>query len=136
MDNKLPVHITNEKDLEFYEAFISDMKSNNGKAMQIQHSNIPMTKQKQINFKTDSPTLCPDMLYKFLSNHIGKLIRIDFLIGNRTESKSGKLINVGKEYIVLKLFRSGCTMICDIKSIKFVTIVHDNDISKLRSLQR
>lgn len=134
MDNKLPDHITNEKDLEFYEAFISDMKNHNGKAMQIQHSNIPMPKQKQMNFKTASPAMCPDMLYKFLSNHIGKLIRIDFLISNRTESKSGKLLNVGKEYVVLKLFRNGCTMICDINSIKFVTVVHDNDISKLRKL--
>ena len=136
MDNKLPAHITNEKDLEFYEAFISDIKRENGKSLQIHNTNIPVNNPKPTHIKSNTSTICPDMLYTFLSNHIGKLIRIDFLIGNKMESKSGKLINVGKEYIVLKLFRNGCTMICDIKSIKFVTIVHDNDISKLRSLQR
>lgn len=134
MDNKSPIHITNEKDLEFYEKFISDIKREHGKTMPNNNTAPAKKSVAQTHAKSNISPTCPDMLYDFLSSHIGKLLRVDFLIGDRLESRKGKLLNVGKEYIVLKLFQNGCTVICDINSIKFVTVVHDNDISKLRKI--
>ena len=59
----------------------------------------------------------------FLREHIGKLVRVEFLIGtNGLDDRSGILIEVGASYIVLRSIYEGNLLYCDIYSIKFVTI--------------
>ena len=59
----------------------------------------------------------------FLRQHIGKLVRVEFLIGtNYLEDRTGILVEVGASYIVLRSIQDGNLLYCDIYSIKFVTI--------------
>ena len=67
----------------------------------------------------------------YLTQHVGKLMKIEFLLANTLESRIGWLMTVGSNYLVLKLYNSNTTMTCDIFSIRFVTIVHDNDLRRL-----
>ena len=133
MENKLPAHITNEKDLEYYEAFLQDTKNSNSSAKNMPVPSYPRGNNQMQNRGriTGNNISSPDMLHSFLTNHIGKLAKIEFLIGNKVETKTGILFNIGKEYIVLKPFKSNATIVCDIKTIKFITVIHDNDIRKL-----
>ena len=59
----------------------------------------------------------------FLRQHIGKLVRVEFLIGtNNLEDRTGILVEVGASYIVLRSIQDRNLLYCDIYSIKFVTI--------------
>lgn len=50
-------------------------------------------------------------------------MRIEFLIGSGAMTdRSGTLLQVGASYILIRLIDSDDIMMCDIYSIKFVTI--------------
>lgn len=59
----------------------------------------------------------------FLRTQIGRRIRVEFLIGtNAITDRSGVLIGVGASYILLRSEQTGEIIMCDLYSIKFVTI--------------
>lgn len=59
----------------------------------------------------------------FLRTQIGKRMKVEFLVGtNGMTDRIGTLVAVGASYIILRLFESDDLMMCDIYSIKFVTI--------------
>ncbi len=59
----------------------------------------------------------------FLKGQIGKLMRVEFLIGtNNLVDKVGILESVGASYILLRSFENDSLVYCDIYSIKFITI--------------
>ena len=59
----------------------------------------------------------------FLRKHLGKLVKVEFLIGTeRLEDRTGILLEVGASYIVLRSVQDNNILYCDIYSIKFVTI--------------
>lgn len=66
----------------------------------------------------------------YLKTMTGKLVRVESLIGGCLESRVGILLRVGADYIVLKLYRGCSTMICEASSIKYITVIHDNDLNK------
>ena len=61
----------------------------------------------------------------FLTTQIGKLMRVEFLIGTNGPliDRVGTLIAVGASYIILRPTGSDDLLLCDIYSIKFVTIL-------------
>jgi len=61
----------------------------------------------------------------FLTTQIGKLMRVEFLIGTNGPliDRVGTLIAVGASYILLRPTGSDDLLLCDIYSIKFVTIL-------------
>ena len=60
----------------------------------------------------------------FLRTQIGRRMRVEFLIGtNNMTDRSGTLVAVGASYILLRPIDSDDLMMCDIYSIKFVTIL-------------
>lgn len=60
----------------------------------------------------------------FLKTQIGKRMRIEFLIGtNLLTDRTGTLRGVGASYILLQPIDSDDIIMCDIYSIKFVTII-------------
>lgn len=60
----------------------------------------------------------------FLRTQIGRRMRVEFLLGtNLLTDRTGTLAAVGASYIVLRLVDSDDLMMCDIFSIKFVTII-------------
>lgn len=74
---------------------------------------------------SNSPEVLTNNIYTpaFLREQIGKLIRVEFLIGtNNLTDRTGILEDVGVSYIVLRAIDSGNLLYCDIYSIKFVTI--------------
>lgn len=67
-----------------------------------------------------------DRLYipGYLVSNIGRNIRAEFLIGNSTFlDKAGKLVEVGVNYFVIEDFISRAKVMCDLYSVRFVTIM-------------
>ncbi len=62
-------------------------------------------------------------LANYLSRHIGKPVKIEALISNRIEIKSGILMEVGKDFLVLKLPECQ-SIIIEGSCIKFITVMH------------
>ncbi len=59
----------------------------------------------------------------FLRQQIGKLMRVEFLIGTAiVTDKTGILEEVGASYIILRSIECDILTYCDIYSIKFVNI--------------
>ena len=63
----------------------------------------------------------------FLKRYIGRLVRIEFLIGTTyLEDRTGILLEVGASYVLLRSVQDRNLLYCDIYSIKFVTISDNN----------
>lgn len=59
----------------------------------------------------------------FLRTQIGNRLKVEFLVGANTYlEKSGKLLAVGANFIVLQEAMSDDLLVCDFFNIKFVTI--------------
>lgn len=82
--------------------------------------NIPMGGV-QIPQTVQSPMYTPG----FLSTQIGRKMRVEFLIGTNGPlvDRTGTLIGVGASYILLQPIETDDVLLCDIYSIKFVTIL-------------
>ena len=81
------------------------------------------TRLNQIN--QNSPEILTNTIYTpaFLRQHIGKLMRIEFLIGtNNMTDRIGFLEDVGASYILLRSFEGDSLIYADIYAIKFITI--------------
>jgi len=63
----------------------------------------------------------------WLKTQIGKFISIDFLIGNMYIDRQGILQEVGISYVVIKESGTNDIVMCDIYSIKFVTVFGDQN---------
>ena len=73
----------------------------------------------------NSPEILTNSIYTpaFLRTQIGKLMRVEFLIGtNNLVDRIGYLQDVGASYILLRAVESDTITFCDIYSIKFITI--------------
>ena len=69
-----------------------------------------------------------------MQSQIGKYIRVYFLLGTNTfQDRGGTLQEVGISFIVLKETSTNNLIMCDIYSIKFVT-VFDNQTIKCPSV--
>ncbi len=82
------------------------------------------------NREAQDPRLTPEILSNpiytpgFLKQQIGKIMRVEFLIGtNILTDKSGILEEVGASYILLRAVENDNIIFCDIYAIKFITII-------------
>ena len=85
----------------------------------------PELNPKMQNGTQEESELLKNTLYTpgFLREQIGKLMRVEFLIGtNNLVDRIGILQDVGASYILLRSFESDSLVFCDIYSIKFITI--------------
>lgn len=95
-------------------------------------STAPVQPNQQLNQSNDSNfevapgspiILGPEYTQGYLRTLIGKKILVEFLIGTEgSTDRSGILENVGASYIILRETETGNRILCDIYSIKFVTI--------------
>lgn len=155
MQANIPTPIMGENDLDSYQAYLNNGGNLNENTMGGNMNNIGnMPSQSAVNQNTggrnpfnannDNMSMIPSnnafvpetlnntaFLPAYLTQHVGKLMKIEFLLANTLESRIGWLMTVGSSYLVLKLYNSNTTMACDIFSIRFVTIVHDNDLRRL-----
>lgn len=65
----------------------------------------------------------------YLNTQIGKLVKAEFLIGNTITDRTGVLVKVGVNYILLRPIDINGLLLCDLYSIKFVTIVDRPNLS-------
>lgn len=80
---------------------------------------------RNVQINQNSPEILTNNIYTpaFLREQIGKLIRVEFLIGtNNLTDRIGILEDVGASYILLRSVESDNLIYCDIYAIKFVTI--------------
>jgi hypothetical protein len=83
-------------------------------------SMLPMADQEQgVGMAADSV----QFLNGFLRTQIGNRVKVEFLVGANTYlEKSGKLLAVGANFIVLQEAMTDDLLVCDFFNIKFVTI--------------
>ena len=84
---------------------------------------------RNVNINQNSPEILTNNIYTpaFLREQIGRLMRVEFLIGtNNLTDRIGILEDVGASYILLRSIESNNLVYCDIYSIKFVTIADRN----------
>ena len=90
------------------------------------NENEILTKEnRNVNINQNSPEILTNNIYTpaFLRENIGKLMRVEFLIGtNNLVDRTGILIDVGASYILLRALESDVITYADIYSIKFITI--------------
>ena len=82
-------------------------------------------KNRNVNIDQNSPEILTNPIYTpaFLREQIGKLMRVEFLIGTNTMTdRIGILEDVGASYILLRSFENDSLVYCDIYAIKFITI--------------
>ena len=126
MENNLPCPIRSDKDLNFYEDYLKSCDTEQGeKSCKMTVENSPLRERKTYMRLSDAA-----FLPAYLKTMTGKLVRVESLIGGCLESRVGILLEVGADYIVLKLYRGCSTMICEASSIKYITVIHDNDMNK------
>lgn len=80
---------------------------------------------RNVQINQNSPEILTNNIYTpaFLREQIGKLMRVEFLIGtNNLTDRVGILEDVGASYILLRSVESDNLVYCDIYAIKFVTI--------------
>lgn len=133
MQKTFPAHITSEKDLMLFEEYLKNEKD--GETTTELSCKIEPKPYNMMNRHPNAPTLPKtydsNMFFQgYLKNHKGKLIRVESLLGNRLETRVGILFEVGANYIVLKLNRNSCSMMIEASSVKYITIIHDNDMKK------
>jgi hypothetical protein len=94
---------------------------------------MPPTFQQQSNLMPITPTTQPQPVTTeslqyfngYLRTQIGKKMTVDFLIGtNSFVDKTGTLVGVGANYIILNDIDTNTQIICDFYTIKFVNIVY------------
>ena len=90
------------------------------------NENEILTKEnRNVNINQNSPEILTNNIYTpaFLRENIGKLMRVEFLIGtNNLVDRTGILVDVGASYILLRALESDVITYADIYSIKFITI--------------
>lgn len=80
---------------------------------------------RNVTINQNSPEILTNPIYTpaFLREQIGKLMRVEFLIGtNNMVDRIGILEDVGASYILLRSFENDSLVYCDIYAIKFITI--------------
>ncbi len=72
-----------------------------------------------------------DFLPAYLSQFIGRWVRCEFFIGDTVEQRVGVLHDVGASYIIIDVIEPQTLVVCDIFSLRFVTIVLDEEYGRL-----
>ena len=95
--------------------------------------------EKRLNqVNSNSPEILTNPIYTpaFLRQQIGKLMRIEFLIGtNNMTDRIGFLEDVGASYILLRSFEGDSQIYADIYAIKFITISNNmNNLQNMNSM--
>ena len=98
MNSQLPIPITDESDLNYYEQYL--------------------------NQELSTVTNAKVHLYATLNAYIGKLVKIDFT-GIKPESRMGKLSQVGDDFLIIKS-NNQSEIIIPITSVKFLTVLQNN----------
>lgn len=131
MNENLPSPINGNNELEMYENYLNTPQSS-----VMNNNQLCVAEERNMSYiPTDNKNL-PESLKNtaympaFLAKHIGKLVRVEFLLGHELHQRIGILMTVGAGFIVLRS-KNNATLVCEADSIRFVTIIHNNDLNSL-----
>lgn len=139
MEYNMPKRINSEEDLNEFENYLCSYSCDETEkhsepmhhhSMKTEHRNNSLMHQKSNKEHTHTSTA---YLCMHLKKHIGKLAKIESLIDNRLESRIGVLLEVGEDYIVIKLSKCCCSMMIPLCTVKYITIAHDNNLAKMQT---
>lgn len=102
-----------------------DLNRRNRMQENIQKQEIKEEKNENRQIQNNTPEVLTNPIYTpgFLRSQIGKLMRVEFLIGtNNMVDRIGFLEDVGASYILLRSFEGDSLIYADIYAIKFITI--------------
>ena len=102
-----------------------DLNRRNRMQENIQKEEIKEGKNENRQKQNNTPEVLTNPIYTpgFLRSQIGKLMRVEFLIGtNNMVDRIGFLEEVGASYILLRSFEGDSLIYADIYAIKFITI--------------
>ena len=99
MNNDFPIPITRQHDLDYYENYLDNEFS--------------MVEKQETR------------LSQFLKTYIGKPIKIDYAIGNKSEARMGVLSSVGDDFLVIKSQNQN-DIIIPLASVKSLTVLQNN----------
>jgi len=103
-------------------------RKESGKLMANSEESQDKREDRNVQINQNSPEILTNNIYTpaFLREQIGKLMRVEFLIGttNLTD-RIGILEDVGASYILLRSVESNNLIYCDIYAIKFITIAEN-----------
>ncbi len=85
----------------------------------------PSMQQSDVGFQQGPPfSTDPGYIPYFLRSNIGRNVRAEFIVGsNQFVDKTGRLLEVGINYFVLEDYISHARVMCDLYSVRFVTIL-------------
>ena len=132
MNKNLPSPINGNSELQMYENYLNATQNNNFVG---EKQNCSIEERNMSYIPTENKNL-PETLKNtaympaFLSKHIGKLVRVEFLLGHELHQRIGVLMTVGAGFIALRS-KNNATLVCESDSIRFVTIIHNNDLNSL-----
>ncbi len=108
MDNEMR-SIKNEKDLMFYEQKLDSI------------CDFEKTYKK--------PDLSPKkgLLEHHLTTHKGKLVKIELAGNGCKKQKIGQLLDVGEDYVVIKVGNAPVSTVIPIGNMECITFIHNND---------
>lgn len=102
-----------------------DLNRRNRMQENVQKQEIKEEKNENRQTQNNTPEVLTNPIYTpgFLRSQIGKLMRVEFLIGtNNMVDRIGFLEDVGASYILLRSFEGDSLIYADIYAIKFITI--------------
>lgn len=92
---------------------------------------------RNVTIDQNSPEILTNNIYTpaFLREQIGKLMRVEFLIGtNNLTDRVGILEDVGASYILLRSIENDNIVYADIYAIKFITIASRGNYGNMNSM--
>ena len=121
MEYNPPHSIETEKDLQVYEDYLK--------------RNFPNNKQNNAIIQKpiiENPRVLSSPVFSggYLRQNIGKLLKVESLIGSTLDCRVGILLDVGADFIAIKISKNCCSLIIPTAAIKYITVIHDNDITK------
>ncbi len=90
-----------------------------------ENKEVNQQNNRNVVINSETPEMLTNNIYTpaFLRENIGKLMRVEFLVGtNNLVDRTGVLVDVGASYILLRALESDVITYADIYSIKFITI--------------
>lgn len=137
MPHSIPKPIRNETDLNVYEDYINEQSCEMTEQPSEKTENYATVPRRNMSMIPCENSYVPEVLSNtaflpaFLTKQVGKLMRVELLLANRLEIRYGILMTVGSDYLVLRQYQSNALLTCDLSSVKFITIIPDNDFNKL-----
>jgi len=106
-----------------------DILNNTRQTRMTDNTDVEMARE-QNQIAPNSP-IVNNPLYNqgWLTTQIGKYVRVSFLLGtNLFQDRTGTIVEVGISFIILREASTNDLIMCDMYSIKFVTVYSNQDL--------